>query len=110
MAMVRKTKKVLRKKLDIPEDYRILFVSSATESWEIISQSLVRTKSPHFYNGAFGQKWFGYANALDKEAVASPFSIDEILPADTLDADADCILPQVGFCTGIHEIRLQFDD
>ncbi|MFC0186242.1 hypothetical protein ACFFJX_28975 [Pseudarcicella hirudinis] len=58
--MVRNTINLLHKKLDIPADYSVYFISSATEAWEIIAQSLVKENSFHVYNGAFGKKWFEY--------------------------------------------------
>jgi phosphoserine aminotransferase len=54
----------LHLKWNIPSDYAIYFVSSATEAWEIVIQSLVREKSTHLYNGAFGKKWAQYAKAV----------------------------------------------
>ena len=47
----------LHEQWNIPTDYTIYFISSATEAWEIVSQSLVEKKSMHLYNGAFGKKW-----------------------------------------------------
>lgn len=91
MSLVRKTKKTLRKKLGIPEDYRILFVSSATESWEIIGQSLIRSKSQHFFNGAFGEKWHRYTELLQKDAQATPYGVDDTLPVDHLNIESDCL-------------------
>lgn len=70
----RKTVRLLHQRLQIPEDYRIFFPASATECWEIISQSLVAQRSYHLYNGAFGAKWFSYAQQLQPEATAYSFS------------------------------------
>jgi phosphoserine aminotransferase len=61
----------LHQKLNIPQDYFIYFISSATEAWEIIAQSLTRSQSVHYYNGAFGKKWAEYAQRL-------VFGIEEI--------------------------------
>ena len=66
----------LHQKWNIPSNYNIYFVSSATEAWEIVIQSLVREKSTHFYNGAFGKKWAHYAVAV---AESFEFSIDQSL-------------------------------
>jgi len=74
------TLRLLREKLNIPEDYSIFFASSATECWEIISQSLVKTGSCHFYNGAFGEKWYHYALKLQPNAMAYPFTLEQALP------------------------------
>ena len=60
MTLVEKTVDLLKEKLNIPQDYSIYFVSSATECWEIIVQSLIRNGSFHIYNGEFGKKWADY--------------------------------------------------
>lgn len=74
---------LLREKLHIPQDYTVFFTSSATECWEIISQSLVREKSFHLFNGAFGEKWHQYAQKLQPQADAYTFGINEVLnPSD----------------------------
>lgn len=83
----RKTIGLLHSKLDIPANYTILFTSSATECWEIIAQSVVRDKSYHLYNGAFGQKWFDYTLRL-RTAEALPFGLEESLdPASVMGCD-----------------------
>ena len=77
MAMVKETIELLHQQLNIPADYHIYFVSSATESWEIIAQSLITTSSYHFFNGAFGKKWHEYTNNLGVQAFALPFDFNE---------------------------------
>ena len=70
------TFEVLHQKWNIPSNYSIYFVSSATEAWEIVIQSLVREKSTHLYNGAFGKKWAHYASSV---AESFEFSLDQSL-------------------------------
>ena len=84
MQMLAGTIAAMREKLDIPADYEIYFTSSATECWEIISQSLVEKSSLHAYNGAFGQKWFEYAGRLHATA-GHPFGINENLNPELLE-------------------------
>lgn len=79
MKMSKKTVTLLRQKLDIPKDYTILFTSSATECWEIIAQSVITSKSHHFFNGSFGQKWFEYTRKIRPGAVSFPFDLNETL-------------------------------
>jgi phosphoserine aminotransferase len=67
---------LLKDKLNIPQDYAIFFVSSATESWEIIAQSLTEQGSLHIFNGAFGQKWAEYAHKIHQKATHSHFEWD----------------------------------
>ncbi len=62
--MVAKTQKILRKKLNIPKNYQVAFVSSATECWEIVAQSLTAKGQHHVYNGAFGLKWMKNSKML----------------------------------------------
>ena len=54
-ALFQKTTQLLKKKLQIPEEFNIYFTSSATECWEIIAQSFTQKHSFHLYNGAFGE-------------------------------------------------------
>lgn len=91
MSLLANTKRVLRKQLAIPVDYDIVFTSSATESWEIIAQSLTSKKSQHFFNGAFGEKWANYAGKI-RETAKVQFGINETLPTgDVFDADVYCV-------------------
>lgn len=64
MDMLAHTLASLYEKLNIPLGYEVYFTSSATECWEIISQSLVGKSSLHVFNGAFGEKWMEYAQRL----------------------------------------------
>lgn len=64
MALVEETLGLLHEKLAIPADYHIAFVSSATECWEIVAQSLTAERSTHLIHGAFAQKWFEYAQKI----------------------------------------------
>jgi phosphoserine aminotransferase len=76
-----KTISLLKKKLNIPDEYMVYYTSSATECWEIIAQSLITKRSYHLFNGSFGQKWFEYTKricsgardyAFDKEEIMNP--------------------------------------
>lgn len=64
MNLYRDTEQLMREKLHMPADYKLLFTSSATENWEIISQSIVEKASFHIYSGSFGKKWFEYAKYI----------------------------------------------
>lgn len=75
---------LLKQKLRIPEDYTIFFTSSATECWEIIAQSLIKEKSFHLYNGAFGEKWMEYTQKLRPQARGKQFGLEEIIDPDYL--------------------------
>lgn len=58
----------LRQLLSIPENFEILFTSSATETWERIIQNLVEEKSFHLVNGAFSEKFFEIASQLQRKS------------------------------------------
>ena len=64
MNLYQETEQLMREKLHMPADYKLLFTSSATENWEIISQSIVEKASFHIYSGSFGKKWFEYAKHI----------------------------------------------
>lgn len=80
-----KTLQLIRNKLAVPDGYEILYTTSATECWEIITQSLTRRRSVHFHSGAFGEKWFHYSKALLPESRGIEMPINEALYADYLD-------------------------
>jgi phosphoserine aminotransferase len=71
----RNTTGLLKEKLNIPATYSIYFVSSATECWEIIAQSLIEKESIHIHNGAFGKKWFTHTNWLKPGATSMAFDV-----------------------------------
>lgn len=94
VALSKQTIELLQEKLRIPNDYTVFFTSSATECWEIIAQSLIKDKSHHFYNGAFGQKWFDYTKRL-RNAESLPFNLNEkpdlTQLGDISDSDLICV-------------------
>ena len=64
MAVTESALRGLHQKLTLPPDYHVALVSSATECWEIVAQSLTARHSFHPYQGAFGQKWMEYAQRI----------------------------------------------
>ncbi|MCW5910109.1 MAG: aminotransferase class V-fold PLP-dependent enzyme [Cyclobacteriaceae bacterium] len=91
MALLKKTVAELKKKLRIPKSYSVLFLSSATECWEVIAQSLVDQTSTHIYNGAFGKKWFTHTQALKPNATGIAFDREQELPVDVYQGEVLCI-------------------
>lgn len=65
MNLYQETESLMREKLHMPDDYKLLFTSSATENWEIITQSIVEKASFHIYSGSFGKKWIGFAKHIN---------------------------------------------
>lgn len=80
---------LLKSKLHIPEDYVVFFTSSATECWEIIAQSLIDVNSYHFYNGAFGKKWFDYTRKLKYQAIGYQFDPEQELKTGEMDLSSE---------------------
>lgn len=79
MDLTRSVMTRLHHQLQIPEDYTIYFISSATEAWEIIAQSLTKQESLHCFNGAFGAKWHEYAAKLVEKTTALCFEVNQPL-------------------------------
>ncbi len=79
----------LREKLGIPDDYSIFTLSSATEVWSVLSESLVKQKSTHLYTGAFGERWFQRAQHITPGAVGYQRSIDHDWAAEDWRAHRD---------------------
>jgi phosphoserine aminotransferase len=81
---------VFKEKQNIPSDYQVFFTSSATECWEIIAQSLTEKSSFHFYNGAFGEKWFEYTAKNNQLSKSSKFGINELPQPEIAYFDVVC--------------------
>ncbi|MCD8538562.1 MAG: aminotransferase class V-fold PLP-dependent enzyme [Leadbetterella sp.] len=60
----------LRLLLNIPEENAVMFTGSASEIWEKSLQSLVEFESFRLVNGSFSEKYYQYAQALQKQATA----------------------------------------
>ncbi len=95
--LLKDTLQILHEQWNIPQDYTLYFISSATEAWEIVAQSLIKEKSLHLYNGAFGKKWAHYAQQIIPKAKSIEFNIEEDLKsvADQIkedDFDTICLV------------------
>lgn len=55
--LIKETVQLFREKQNLPAGYEIYFVSSTTEAWEIVIQSLVAGSIYHYASGSFGTKW-----------------------------------------------------
>ncbi len=56
----------IRQLLNVPADYCLVFLSSATEAMERMLQNCVEQDSYHLVNGAFSQRFFTIARELGK--------------------------------------------
>lgn len=93
MQLYQETERLMREKLHMPADYKLLFTSSATESWEIVSQSIVKQASFHIYSGSFGKKWFEYAKHIIPASTALKIEANQAIdvPALQIPEEADLI-------------------
>lgn len=84
MNLYQETETLMREKLHMPEDFRLLFTSSATENWEIISQSIVQSSSYHIFSGSFGKKWFDYAKYLESKSFGHKIDAEDTIDVEGL--------------------------
>src|SRR5690606_39085856 len=84
MHLYQETEELLKEKLDIPEDYKLLFTSSATENWEILAQSVVEKSSFHIFSGAFGKKWYDFTQFIYPSAQAYKLDKDREVDVNAL--------------------------
>lgn len=84
MKLYQETEQLMRTKLHMPDDYKLLFTSSATENWEIISQSIVEQASFHIYSGSFGKKWFEFAKHILPESEALKIAANQSIDVPSL--------------------------
>ncbi len=84
MNLVAQTVQLLKDKLRIPSEYTVLFASSATECWEVITQSLTVQKSYHIYSGNFGERWFNYTQQIKPDAEGFQLDIQEEISLEQL--------------------------
>jgi phosphoserine aminotransferase len=84
MDICRRAIEGLKLKLAVPPGYAVLLVSSATECWEMIAQSLTAQAGFHVYNGAFGEKWLEYARRLRPGSAGYAFGMNEALQPEAV--------------------------
>ncbi|RZS94802.1 aminotransferase class V-fold PLP-dependent enzyme [Cecembia calidifontis] len=84
MNLYQETETLMREKLHMPEGFRLLFTSSATENWEIITQSIVQSASYHIFSGSFGKKWYDYAKYIEPKSFAHKLDAEETIDVEGL--------------------------
>lgn len=67
-AIYQEAEENLSELLGVPEEYKLLFTSSATEIWERLADSVIPEKSLHLVNGAFSYKFYSVVKNLGKKA------------------------------------------
>ncbi len=88
----RRTDLALRALMDVPADWQIVFMGSATEAMERTLQGLVRRRSHHFVNGAFSKKWYEMAWQLGKSPSVHRAGAGEGFGEVTLESEGDAEL------------------
>ncbi len=68
MEIYKATTDSLKKLLNIPDNYYIFFLSSATECMDRIIQNTVEESSFHFVNGAFAERFYRTGIELNKKS------------------------------------------
>ncbi len=79
----------LRTLLHLPDDYQILFLSSATETWERILQNCVESTSFHAVNGSFSKRFYEFAGELGLKGIKAEVPFGESFTAETLNIPAE---------------------
>ncbi|HMS33157.1 MAG TPA: aminotransferase class V-fold PLP-dependent enzyme [Ignavibacteria bacterium] len=68
MDIYKETADNLKQLMNIPDNYNIFFLSSATECMDRIIQNTVEKSSFHFVNGAFAERFYQTSVELNKDA------------------------------------------
>ncbi len=74
----------LRELLNIPQNFSIVFTSSATEIWERCIQNLTQHSSHHLVNGAFSQKFYETAIQLKRNATQTTADLGKGFPDEAI--------------------------
>jgi phosphoserine aminotransferase len=86
-----RTATALRMLMDVPADYHVMFVGSATEAMERVVQGVVADRSHHFIQGEFAEKWYKIAEQLGKHPTATRALAGRPFPSLSIPADAELI-------------------
>jgi phosphoserine aminotransferase len=70
--------------LNLPKDYHVFFMSSATEIWERIGQNLIEFESFHLVNGAFSAKFQSIVSNLNKTAFSQNVPEGEVVDVNSV--------------------------
>ena len=57
----------LKTLLQLPDNYQLVFTSSASEIWEKMTDGLISNNSLHIVNGAFSKKFYSVVSNLNKK-------------------------------------------
>ncbi|WP_194776416.1 aminotransferase class V-fold PLP-dependent enzyme [Pararhodonellum marinum] len=85
MDLYQETETLIKEQLHVPQDYKLLFTSSATENWEIIAQSVTESASFHIFSGSFGKKWYEFAKYIEPKTGILKLEPDQTVDVTNLD-------------------------
>ena len=88
----RRTDTALRHLMQIPTDYSLTFLGSATEAMERILQNLCVRRSHHFVNGNFSDRWYQMARQLGLQPTETKVSAGNGFDQSTAVWPVDCEL------------------
>jgi phosphoserine aminotransferase len=93
MELILDCKQAVKKYFDLPKNYEVYLLGSATECWETIAQSFPSHTFGFLSNGAFGKKWCDYTQKLVKQKPSHVvFDHNETPPIEQLPiADILCL-------------------
>ncbi|MFN6945217.1 MAG: aminotransferase class V-fold PLP-dependent enzyme [Cytophagaceae bacterium] len=74
----------LRHLLNIPQNYKVFFLGSATEVWERVIQNCVEKTSYHCVNGSFSKRFYEFSGELGKKAIKNEVPFGESFFAENL--------------------------
>jgi len=66
-SLFEETNNLLKKLLNIPNNYHIFFITSGTEAMELMIKNTVLQKSAHLITGSFGERFYEIAKELGKK-------------------------------------------
>lgn len=79
----------LRSLLNLPPDYHIFFLGSATEVWERIIQNCAEKQSFHCVNGSFSKRFYEFSGELGRIAVKEEAPFGQGFDVDRINVPAE---------------------
>ncbi|MCC9138085.1 aminotransferase class V-fold PLP-dependent enzyme [Pontibacter silvestris] len=82
----------LRQLLQLPDNYEVLFLSSANEIWERAIQNTVEHESFHLVNGSFSKRFYEISSELGRKATKYEVAFGEGFNVDKIEIPASAEL------------------
>jgi len=79
----------LRTLMQVPADYEIFYLASATEIWERIIENCVEHTSFHCVNGSFSKRFYEFSGELGRKAYKEEAAFGEGFYPDKINVPAD---------------------